>query len=150
MYIIRPPPMSTRLAKDSARAVVASEQASTIRASNFTTMCFMAVRLSPSIHLLDVRQLPQITPSLGEAQKLSCKSTVRAVGDEPDKRQPRRRHGSILYPAVTAPSKHYHKRVYRRAADRAPQKKFPTRRRAGFWDKGAINTGAIVAYSVPN
>jgi hypothetical protein len=71
MYIIRPPPMSTRLAKDSARAVVASEQASAIRANNFTTMCFMVV--SPSIHLLDVRQLPQITPShflLGEAQKL--------------------------------------------------------------------------------
>jgi hypothetical protein len=62
MYIIRPPPMSTRLAKDSARAVVASEQASAIRGSNFTTMCFMVVRLSPSIHLLDVRQLPQITP----------------------------------------------------------------------------------------
>jgi hypothetical protein len=61
MYIIRPPPMSTRLAKDSARAVVASEQASAIRASNFRTMCFMVVRLSPSIHLLDVRQLPQIT-----------------------------------------------------------------------------------------
>src|SRR5262249_18697808 len=40
-----PPPMSTRLAKDSARAVVPSEQASTIRASNFTTMCFMVVRL---------------------------------------------------------------------------------------------------------
>ena len=56
-----------------ARAVVASEQASAIRASNFTPMCFMVVRLSPSIHLLDVRQLPQITPShflLGEAQKL--------------------------------------------------------------------------------
>ena len=32
-------------------------------ASNFTTMCFVVVRLSPSIHLLDVRQLPQITPS---------------------------------------------------------------------------------------
>jgi hypothetical protein len=34
-------------------------------------MCFMVVRLSPSIHLLDVRQLPQITPShflLGEAR----------------------------------------------------------------------------------
>jgi hypothetical protein len=65
--------MSTRLAKDSARAVVASKQASAIRASNFTMMCFMVVRLSPSIHLLDVRQLPQITPSrllLGEAQKL--------------------------------------------------------------------------------
>jgi hypothetical protein len=33
----------------------------------------MVVRLSPSIHLLDVRPLPQITPShflLGEAQKL--------------------------------------------------------------------------------
>src|SRR5262245_29657510 len=58
MYIIRPPPMSTRLAKDSARAVVASEQASAIRASNFTTMCFMVVRFSPSIHLLVVRQLP--------------------------------------------------------------------------------------------
>jgi hypothetical protein len=41
MYIIRPPPMSTRLAKDSARAVVASEQASAIRASNFTATCFM-------------------------------------------------------------------------------------------------------------
>src|SRR6516164_1342170 len=63
MYIIRPPPMSTRLAKDSARAVVATEQASAIRSRNFTTMCFMVVRLSPSIHLLDVRQLPQITPS---------------------------------------------------------------------------------------
>jgi len=37
MYIIRPPPTSTRLAKDSARAVVASEQASAIIASNFTT-----------------------------------------------------------------------------------------------------------------
>src|SRR5215470_14047791 len=48
MYIIRPPPMSTRLAKDSARAVVASEQESAIRASNFTTRCFMVVRLSPS------------------------------------------------------------------------------------------------------
>src|SRR5262245_29295410 len=57
MYIIRPPPMSTRLAKDSGRAVVASEQASTMRASNFTTMYFMVVRLSTSIHLLDVRQL---------------------------------------------------------------------------------------------
>src|SRR5262245_5209414 len=45
MYIIRPLPMSTRLAKDSARAVVASEQASAIRAINFTTMCFMVVRL---------------------------------------------------------------------------------------------------------
>ena len=46
----------------SARAVVASEPASAIRASNFTTMCFMVVR-----------QLPQITPNhflLGEAQKL--------------------------------------------------------------------------------
>src|SRR5215510_10164613 len=52
MYIIRPPPMSTRLAKDSARANVASEQATAIRASNFTTMYFMVVRLSPSIHLL--------------------------------------------------------------------------------------------------
>jgi hypothetical protein len=41
MYIIRPPPMSTRLAKESARAVVASEQASAISASNFTAMCFM-------------------------------------------------------------------------------------------------------------
>src|SRR5262245_20542180 len=73
MYIIRTRPMSTRLAKDSARAVVASEQASAIRASNFRTMCFMVVRLSPSIHLRDVRQLPQITPShflLDEAQKL--------------------------------------------------------------------------------
>jgi hypothetical protein len=70
MYIIRPPPMSTRLAKDSARAIVASEQASAIRAGNFTTMCFTVVRLSSSIHLLDVRQLPQIIPShflLGEA-----------------------------------------------------------------------------------
>jgi hypothetical protein len=69
MYIIRPPPMSIRLAKDSARAVVASEQASAIRANNFTTMCFMVVRPSPS----NVRQLRQITPShflLGEAQKL--------------------------------------------------------------------------------
>src|SRR5215475_9734759 len=62
MYIIRPPPTSTRLAKDSARAVVASEQASAIRASNFTTMCFMVVRLSPSIHLLDVRQLLKSRP----------------------------------------------------------------------------------------
>src|SRR6516162_6356564 len=38
--------------------------------------------LSPSIHLLDVRQLPQISPShflLGEAQELWCKSTVRAA-----------------------------------------------------------------------
>jgi hypothetical protein len=59
MYIIRPPPISTRLAMDSARAVVASEQASAIRASDFTTMCFMVARLSPSIHLLDVRQLPK-------------------------------------------------------------------------------------------
>src|SRR5262245_25198986 len=55
MYIIRPPPMSTRLAKDSARAVVASEQASAIRASNFTTMCLMVVRFSLSIHLLSAR-----------------------------------------------------------------------------------------------
>jgi hypothetical protein len=73
MYIIRPPPMSTRLAKDSARTVVASEQASPIRASDFTTMFLMVVRLSPSIHLLDVPQLSQITRShflLGEAQKL--------------------------------------------------------------------------------
>jgi hypothetical protein len=53
--------MSTRLAKDSARAVVASEQASAIRASDFTTMCFVVVRLSPSIHLLDVGQFPKIT-----------------------------------------------------------------------------------------
>jgi hypothetical protein len=33
----------------------------------------MVVRLSPSIHLADMRQLPQIAPShfpLGEAQKL--------------------------------------------------------------------------------
>jgi hypothetical protein len=75
MYIIRPPPMSTRLAKDSARAVVASEQASAIRANNFTTMCFMVVRLSPSIHLLDVRQLPQIAPShflLGERRNFDA------------------------------------------------------------------------------
>jgi len=28
----------------------------------------MVVRLSPSIHLLDVRQLPKITPLLGDAQ----------------------------------------------------------------------------------
>src|SRR4051794_30922125 len=68
MYIIRPPPMSTRLAKDSARDVVASEQASAITVSNLTTTCFMVVRLSPSIHLLDVRQLPKITPLLGDAQ----------------------------------------------------------------------------------
>jgi hypothetical protein len=61
--------MSTRLAKDSARDVVASEQASAITVSNFTTMCFMVVRLSPSIHLLDVRQLPT-NHTLGEAQKL--------------------------------------------------------------------------------
>jgi hypothetical protein len=63
------------LAKDSARAVVASEQASAIRASNFTTMCFMVVRLSPSIHLLDVRQLPQIAPShflLGERRNFDA------------------------------------------------------------------------------
>jgi hypothetical protein len=33
------------LAKDSARAVVASEQASAIRASDFTTTCFIIVRL---------------------------------------------------------------------------------------------------------
>jgi hypothetical protein len=63
MYIIRRPPMSTHLAKDSARAVVASEQTSAIRASNFTTMCFMVVRLSPSIHLLDVRQSTNHTQS---------------------------------------------------------------------------------------
>jgi hypothetical protein len=54
--------MSTRLAKDSARDVVASEQASAIRASNFMTMCFMVAGLSPAIHLLDVRRLQQITP----------------------------------------------------------------------------------------
>src|SRR5262249_25601538 len=56
--IIRPPPMLTRLAKDSARAALPSEQANAIRASDFTTMCFMVVRLTPSIHLLDVRQPP--------------------------------------------------------------------------------------------
>jgi hypothetical protein len=44
-----------------ARAVVASEQASATRASNITAMCFMV--LSPSIHLFDVRQLPQIKTS---------------------------------------------------------------------------------------
>jgi hypothetical protein len=49
MYIIRPPPMLTRLAKDPARAVVASEQASVRRASNFTTVFFTIVRISPSI-----------------------------------------------------------------------------------------------------
>jgi hypothetical protein len=37
--------MSNRLSKDSARAVVASEQASAKKASNFTTMCFIVVRL---------------------------------------------------------------------------------------------------------
>jgi hypothetical protein len=47
MYIIRPPPMSTRLAKESARAAVASEQASAKKASNLTTMCFMIVRPRP-------------------------------------------------------------------------------------------------------
>jgi len=46
MYIIRAPPMSTRLAKDSARAVVASEQMSVTRASNFTKMCFMSFTFS--------------------------------------------------------------------------------------------------------
>jgi hypothetical protein len=71
MYIIRPAPISTRLAKDSARAVVASEQASAIKASIFTTMCFMVVRLSPSIHLLDVRQPTSDawSFSIGEAYK---------------------------------------------------------------------------------
>jgi hypothetical protein len=39
--------------------VVASEQASAIRASDFTTMCFIVVHLSPSIQLFDVRQLPK-------------------------------------------------------------------------------------------
>src|SRR5262249_55475328 len=43
----------------SSSTIVLSEQASAITASNFTTMCFMVVRLSPSIHLLDVRQLPK-------------------------------------------------------------------------------------------
>jgi hypothetical protein len=52
--------MSTRLAKDSARDVVASEQASAIKASKLTTMYFTIARLSPSIHLLDIRQLQQI------------------------------------------------------------------------------------------
>src|SRR5262249_43528808 len=64
MYIIRPPPILTRLAKDWARATVASKQARAIRASNFKTMGFMLVRFSPSIHSLDVRQLPQITPGI--------------------------------------------------------------------------------------
>src|SRR6516162_11363379 len=89
MYIIRPPPMSTRLAKDSARAVVANEQASAIRASNFTTMCFMLVRLSPSIHLLDVRQLPQITPShflLGRGAETG-KTVPRAYAQLPSETQ---------------------------------------------------------------
>jgi hypothetical protein len=45
MYIIRPPPMSTRLAKDCARAAVASKQASATRASDFTAMGFMVVCL---------------------------------------------------------------------------------------------------------
>jgi hypothetical protein len=81
MYIIRPPPMSTRLAKDSARTIVVSAQASAIRASNFTTTCFTLVRLSPSIYLLDVRQFPEITPRhfiLGEAaetlMQINCES----------------------------------------------------------------------------
>jgi hypothetical protein len=69
--VIRPPPMSTRLAKDSARAVVASEQASAIRASDFTTTCFMAVRLSPSIHLLNVRQLPK-----SRGRRPRCKKNI--------------------------------------------------------------------------
>jgi hypothetical protein len=77
MYIIRPPPMSTRLAKDSARAVVASEQASATKASNFTTMCFMVVRLSPSIRC-SMSGNPQMTPShflLGEAYKqINCEA----------------------------------------------------------------------------
>src|SRR5262249_9069328 len=64
MYIILPPPMSTCLANDSARAVVASEQASVITASNFTMMCFMVVRLSPPIHLLDVRQIHKSHPPI--------------------------------------------------------------------------------------
>jgi hypothetical protein len=59
--------MSTRLAKDSARAVVASEQASAIRANSFTTMYFMVVRLSPSIHC---SMSGNFHKSLGEAQRL--------------------------------------------------------------------------------
>src|SRR5215472_2910551 len=71
MYIIRPPPMSTRLAKDSARAVVASEQASAIRASNFTTMRFTVC--SPfAFSSPGCPATSQITPChflLGEPQK---------------------------------------------------------------------------------
>src|SRR6516164_7106676 len=78
MYIIRPPPMSTRLAKDSARAVVASEQVSAIRSSDFTTMCFMVVRLSPSNSPARCPATSKITPSnflLGEAQKqINCEA----------------------------------------------------------------------------
>jgi hypothetical protein len=61
--------MSTRLAKGSARAVVASEQASARRANNFSCTLF-SFRLQ--FTLLDVQQFLQITPShfpFGEAQK---------------------------------------------------------------------------------
>ena len=68
--------MSTRLAKDSARAVVASEQASAIRA-NFTTMCFMVFRLWPSIHLLDVRPLSKSRLVIFYWARRRNKSTVK-------------------------------------------------------------------------
>src|SRR5215468_7338580 len=77
MYIIRPPPMSTRLAKDPARAVVASEQASAIRASDFATMCFMVVRVLPLIHLLHVQQLPKSRLVIFYWARRRNKSTVK-------------------------------------------------------------------------
>jgi hypothetical protein len=60
------------LAKDSARDVVASEQASAIRPNNFTTMCFMVVSPFGSIHQLDIQQLPKSYPvifSIGRGAK---------------------------------------------------------------------------------
>jgi hypothetical protein len=66
MYIIRPPPMSTRLAKDSARTVVASEQASAIGASSFTTMWFMVVHLLPSmLWAPGLHELAALSPLFG-------------------------------------------------------------------------------------
>jgi hypothetical protein len=64
--------MSTRLAKDSARAAVAGEQATATRATNFTTMCFMVVAFLLRF-TCSMSGNPQITPShflLGEAQEL--------------------------------------------------------------------------------
>jgi hypothetical protein len=63
--------MSTRLAKDSARDVVTSEQASAITANNFTTMCFTVVRLQFTCSMSgNLNKSRPIIFYQGEAEKL--------------------------------------------------------------------------------